>query len=96
MKVVWLPEAERNLENQLDFVSRHNARAAIALGDAIERSVRQLANHPRSARPGRVRGTRELVVPGTPFLIVYFLEEDAVVILRILHGAQRWPPEDAD
>ena len=96
MKVVWLPEAERNLENQLDFVSRHNARAAMALGDAIERSVRRLADYPRSARPGRVPGTRELVVLGTPFLVVYLLERDAVAILRVLHGAQRWPPEDAD
>jgi len=41
-------------------------------------------------RLGRVKGTRELVVSGTPYVICYRVEPDAVVILRLLHGAQKW------
>jgi hypothetical protein len=41
--------------------------------------------------PGRVRGTRELVLT-RPFLAVYEVREEEVQILRILHGARQWPP----
>jgi toxin ParE1/3/4 len=92
VRVEWLPEAERNRESQLAYVAGHNPRAAIDVGDALETSVARLANHPAIGRPGRVQGTRELVVTGTPYIVVYRVESAAVVILRVLHGAQRWPP----
>ncbi len=63
------------------------------MGDAIEAAVARLADHPEGARPGRVRGTRELVVTGTPYVVVYRVEPSAVLILRMVHGAQRWPPQ---
>ena len=93
MKIEWLPEAVRNRETQLAYIGGHNPAAAIDMGDAIEAFVGRLADFPESARPGRVPGTRELVVTGTPFVIVYRVESTAVVILRMLHGAQRWPPQ---
>lgn len=92
MKVEWLPVAERNRARQLAYIAERNPRAVIAMGDAIEAAVRRLADHPQMGRPGRVQGTRELVIGGTPYVVVYRLERDAVVILRLLHGAQRWPP----
>ena len=63
------------------------------MGSAIEVAVSRLADFPESARPGRVPGTRELVVPATPFIVVYRIEATCVVILRVLHGAQKWPPD---
>ena len=92
MKVAWLPEAERNRESQLAYIAERNPRAAIDLGDSIEAAVARIADYPESARPGRVQGTRELVVTGTPYIVVYRIEPTAIVILRVLHGAQRWPP----
>lgn len=91
MRVEWLPEAVRNRDGQLAYIAERNPRAAIAMGDAIEAAVLRLANHPSSGRPGRIKGTRELVVTGTPYVIAYRVEMAAVVILRLLHGAQRWP-----
>ena len=38
-----------------------------------------------------MRGSRELVITGTPYLAAYRVENDAVVIVRVVHGAQRWP-----
>lgn len=93
MRIEWLPEAVRNRDTQLAYIGERNPAAAIDIGDAIEAFVNRLADFPESARPGRVPGTRELVVTGTPFVIVYRVEPAAVVILRVLHGAQRWPPQ---
>jgi plasmid stabilization system protein ParE len=38
-----------------------------------------------------VAGTRELVVIGTPYIVIYRIEATAIVVLRVLHAAQRWP-----
>jgi toxin ParE1/3/4 len=91
VKVVWLRAAERNLEEQLEYIGERNPRMAATLADKPA-SVARLADHPRSGRPGRVVGTRELVVPGTPYIVVYAVAVDCVRIHRVLHGAQRWPP----
>lgn len=93
MNVEWLPSAARTLEKQLSYVADRNPRAAVDLGAAIEVAVSRLADFPESARPGRVPGTRELVVPATPFIVVYRIEATGVVILRVLHGARKWPPD---
>ena len=93
MNVEWLPSAARTLENQLSCIAERHPRAAVDMGDAIEVAVSRLADFPESARPGRVPGTRELVVPATPFIVVYRIETTGVVILRVLHGAQKWPPD---
>ncbi len=91
MRIEWLPIAERDRDSQLAYIGDRNPGAAIKMGDAIEIAVRQLADHPHIGRPGRVKGTRELVVTGTPYVIAYRVEPNAVVVLRLLHGAQRWP-----
>ena len=91
MKIEWLPEAVRNREAQLAYIGGRNPAAAIDVGDVIESSVNRLADFPESGRPGRVSGTRELIVTGTPFIVVYRIESSALVVLRVLHGAQRWP-----
>jgi len=93
VRIEWLPEAARNLTAQLEWIAERNLWAAIDMGDAIHAAVSRLADHPAMARPGRVAGTRELVVVGTPYIVVYRIEASAVVILRVLHGAQRWPAE---
>ena len=93
MNVEWLPSAVRTLGVQLSCIADRNPQAAVDMSDAIEAAVSRLADFPESARPGRVSGTRELVVPATPFIVVYRIETTGVVILRILHGAQKWPPD---
>lgn len=93
MRIEWLPEAVGTLGSQLSYIADRNPRAAIDMGDAIESAVSRLGDFPESARPGRVPGTRELVVAGTPFVVIYRIESEVVLILRVLHGAQSWPPD---
>lgn len=91
MRIVWLPVALRSRDSQIAYLADRNAWAAIDAGDAITETVEILADFPDAGRPGRVKGSRELPVAGTPYIIAYRVEPDAVVILRVLHGAQRWP-----
>jgi plasmid stabilization system protein ParE len=52
-----------------------------------------VAEFPQMGRSGRIEGTRELVISGTPYIAAYRIDGDAVRILRVLHGAQQWPDE---
>lgn len=76
---------------QLEWIAER-AWAAIDVGDAIHGAVGRLADHPAIGRPGRVATTRELAVVGTPYVVISRIEPVAVLVLHILHGAQRWPP----
>jgi len=92
VRVEWLPQAVRSLTSQIVYIAERDPWAAIDMGDAIGAAVARLGRYPESGRPGRVGGTRELVVAGTPYVVVYRVEASAVLVLRVLHGAQAWPP----
>jgi toxin ParE1/3/4 len=91
MDIVWRRQAARDLEHAFDFVLRHDPGAAWSLCDRIERRVAQLGDHPYIGRPGRVAGTRELVVAGTPYIIAYRVARSRVDILAVIHASRRWP-----
>ncbi len=77
-----------------DYIKVDNPRAAMAIDDRIDARADGLSDFPKSGRPGRVIGTRELVVTGTPYIIIYQPTADAARILRILHSARRWPDDE--
>jgi len=68
-----------------------NPSAAHAVIDRIESAVSVLRAHPEIGRSGRVEGTRELVISGTPFIVAYRIARRRVEILAVIHGARRWP-----
>ncbi|PSJ62522.1 type II toxin-antitoxin system RelE/ParE family toxin [Kumtagia ephedrae] len=93
MRVVWLARARIERQKAIDYIARDSPQAALGQLEEIERQTDKLFDFPEIGRPGRKRGTRELVITGTPFLAVYRIRAKAEVqILRLLHGAQRWPP----
>ncbi len=57
----------------------------------LEEAVSHLATQPGMGRPGRVDGTREFVVAGTPYIIPYRVRGETVELLAVMHGARRWP-----
>lgn len=94
LTIDWLPEAIRNRIHQLDYIADDNPLAAADQDDEIERQVNMLQDHPKMGRPGRIKGTRELVISSTPFVLVYRLKgTQRVEVLRLLHGSQLWPPK---
>ncbi len=87
----WLPSAEAALEEIVDFIAVDNLAAALELGDQILSAVEaQLTHHPHIGRPGRVAGTRELVVH-RDYIVIYQVRTDAVVVLDIIHAARLHP-----
>jgi toxin ParE1/3/4 len=92
VNVRWLKSALLSRRKLISYIETRNIWAAIDLDDAITRSIVFLAEHPLAGRVGRVKATRELAVTGTPYLVVYRVTADSIVIIRILHGAQNWPP----
>jgi toxin ParE1/3/4 len=80
-----------DLENLRAYIARDAPGSAEAVAHRILDAVETLAEFPERGRLGRVPGTRELVVPRTPYLVAYRVREGLIGILRVLHGAQRWP-----
>ena len=86
----WKAAAVADLMAIVDYISDDNPDAALALMEEIEGKVAQLTAQPKRCRPGRVEGTRELVV--RPNYIVIYVETAAtVMVLRVLHASQMWP-----
>ena len=88
----WTEQAARHLEQAHDYIAlTKSADVAEEVTLRILASVEQLAAFPLSGRPGRVAGTRELVIANTPFIAAYKAEQDRIVVLAIYDGAQKWP-----
>jgi toxin ParE1/3/4 len=87
----WAGLAELDLDTIEDFIAQDKPRAAIDTVDTIEATVQLLKRFPDMGKKGRVKGTRELVIPRLPYIVVYRLRGDMVEIIRVLHGAQPWP-----
>ena len=91
MKIIWHPSAIDDLEDILDYIAAHNHEAASATFALITGNISALANQPFMGRAGRVPGTRELLIGGTPYVVAYEIRDEIVAILTVLHGARRWP-----
>jgi toxin ParE1/3/4 len=93
VKIVWLPTARATRQKAIDYIAADNVSAALDQLERIERRVDSLADFPDQGRVGRQHRTRELVVPRTPFIIVYRVRKrpPRVEIMRVLHGKQKLP-----
>lgn len=91
MEVRWSPEAAADFTAIVRYIREDNPSAALRVGRAIHNAIAQLNTFPNRGRSGRIDGTRELPLASLPFIVVYRVRENAVEIVRVLHGAQRWP-----
>lgn len=97
MRLVWSALALADRDDIFTHIEGDNPAAAIAIDERISIAARRLLAFPESGRPGRIAGTRELIITSTPYVAAYLVMDGTVRILRILHGAQQWPgalPED--
>jgi toxin ParE1/3/4 len=94
MNIRWSPQALRDLASVRAFVAEDDPAAAqrlvLRIVDAIETL---LPEHPAIGRPGRVPGTRELVIPRTPYVVPYRVRRGTLQVLRVYHGARKWPDQ---
>ena len=94
MTLVWTPAAIDDLRALRAYIAAHDQGAARRVALRIIESVETLLpQSPEIGRPGRVPGTRELVITGTPFIVPYRVRDQTIQILRVYHGARRWPDQ---
>ena len=92
MKIVWSPESRDDLAALHAYISHTDRQAALATVKRIVSLVEEnLPRFPEIGRPGRVPGTRELIVPGTPYIVPYRVSGQFIEIARVYHAARRWP-----
>lgn len=92
MEVRWSARALADLEAIQDYLLDHSPSAALRMVTVLRAAGKRLSTLAQRGRPGRWPGTRELIVPNTPYLIPYRVRGEVVEILRVFHGARRWPP----
>jgi toxin ParE1/3/4 len=94
MQIRWSATAAEDLFAIVEYIRKENPPASQRVAKAIYENIGSLSLYPNRGRVGRVEGTRELPVPSLPFIVVYRMVQDAIEIAGIIHGAQRWPPEE--
>jgi addiction module RelE/StbE family toxin len=91
MEIRWSEVAIDSLERARAFIAGQNPQAAARVHELVLSTTRRLSDNDTLGRPGRVEGTRELVVPRTRYIIAYTVFRDSVIILAVQHDAQKWP-----
>jgi toxin ParE1/3/4 len=91
MQVRWLRGALLNLDQEASYIAQDNPKAAADLVLHLRDSALILGEQPNLGRPGRIPGTRELVVSKLPYILPYRVRNDTVEILRVFHAARKWP-----
>jgi toxin ParE1/3/4 len=95
MRVRWTTDAADDLERICDYIALERPDSAQRVAKSVVDRIGELKTFPRIGRSGRVAGTREIAFPPLPYVAIYEIldAQDEVRVLRILHGAQQWPPQ---
>ena len=91
MKLRYTRQALADLDEARAYIAEHSPKAAAAMATRIRNAIDGLTLFSDRGRLGRVIGTRELVIPTTPFIVAYRVGDGYIDVLAILHGARRWP-----
>jgi toxin ParE1/3/4 len=92
MNIAWSPEAIEDLASLRAYIAEDNPTAARKVVLHIIQNVEQLLpDNPNIGRAGRTPGTREFIIPRTPYIVPYRFQRNTIQILRVYHGARRWP-----
>jgi toxin ParE1/3/4 len=91
MRIRWTEGANGNLDQVEEYIAQDNPPAAVATVNKIIEAAQMLSDYPTIGKRGREGGTRELVVAGLPFIIIYVANQEELVIIRVLHTAMKYP-----
>ncbi|WP_127523874.1 type II toxin-antitoxin system RelE/ParE family toxin [Mesorhizobium sp. Z1-4] len=94
MRLRWTKLYLSELRSIADYIAQHNPRAAARVVNEIHtKTERLLSTNPFIGRRGEIEGTRELVIPGTPYIVAYRVLDEQIDVLFVQHGAREWPDE---
>ncbi len=90
LKVSWLSSASDDLAEIITYIAEHSPQAAWSLKERIQDSILPLAEYPYWGRPGRVSGTREIVVHPN-YIVIYRVTHTDIEVVNVLHARQQYP-----
>jgi addiction module RelE/StbE family toxin len=93
VKIRWTRLARADIDAAFEYVVADSAYAAEQFLERMQQAVAILVRHPMAGRTGRIPGTRELIVPGTPWILPYRIRRGFIDILAVIHGARKWPDD---
>jgi toxin ParE1/3/4 len=91
--IKWTSKARRDLFSVETYISQDNPTAAVETVLKIIAAVESLSRFADKGRPGRVPDTRELVIPGLPYIVPYRIRDSIIVVLRVYHASRKWPDQ---
>lgn len=91
MRLRWTTPAAEDLYQIVQRIQKDNPTAATEVASILYDGCSSLTKFPRRGRKGRTAGTRELIFPGLPYIVVYRILDETLELVRIYHGAQNWP-----
>src|ERR1017187_5875751 len=91
MNVVWSPRAISHLIAIREYIEKDSDGNAAVVAGRIPDAIGTLQTQPQMGRPGRLAGTRELVVPGTPYIVPYRVRRERLELLAVFDGRRQWP-----
>jgi addiction module RelE/StbE family toxin len=90
MRISWADAAKADLIEVVRYISTDNQAAAWSFYDRVKHCVGLLPDNPRMGRQGRIEETRELIIPDSPYIVVYRIKEKTIQILTGYHGSRRF------
>lgn len=91
MRIKWLQTTLNSFDKAMTYIAQEDEEAAQKISAHIEARVERLAEQPHQGRPGRIFGTRELVIDQFPFIIPYRVKDNEIQVLRVFHTSQNPP-----
>lgn len=98
MTVIWSPTSRKRINEIIDFISRDDLDAALALVEEIENRIKRLKKHPRSGRVVAALNdemVRELIIRSN-YLVVYEIQNDRIEILTVRHAKKDFDDSDLE
>jgi toxin ParE1/3/4 len=91
VNVDWTALAISHLQSAYEYIAQDNRQAAEKILQKVFTGIEQLEHFPNIGRSGRVAGTRELLVAGTPFVVPYRVQRGRIEVLAVFHASRKWP-----
>lgn len=91
MKLILSEAFREELREEFLYLRKKNPAAARVVRDRIIAAIQRLKNYPESGRAWRLPGSRELVIPGLPYIVIYKVSAEAVIVASLLHSSREVP-----
>lgn len=92
MKLILSESFRDDVRGEYRFIRERNPAAALDVRGRIMHSIKRLKEFPRSGRSWRLANTWEIVVPGLPYVVIYKIDGDRVMVAKLFHTSREFPP----